>query len=526
MAAAVSFAQDRPDARELLLRADASIFTAKTVRLAATQAHGFAVGSPLPGNPFKIEFVRGGKGRAEYFAGNSTITLILFDGTDLWEYHQLGNQYTKKPATAWTFQGEIANIDFGRHPANILTASYQKDETVDFRGGRVDCYVVLAKYTRAPEPLMGRDPMRRVWISKDSELILRDYWEGGDGGTANRTVTTNYTDIATDIPLPDDLFVFHPPAESKIGQPMVMGGIIGNIPSPRGTLQKKVDPEYSEEARAAGLQGSVILAIEITPDGRTQNPRIIHGLGMGLDEKAIEAVKQWQYNSVPDPNAALLRRVVEVPFRLKPAGPWVLDGSVLSTQPGREMGPITKPELRQYAAPDPAACSAQGYVAINFNIGSNGVPSGIEIGAEAAGSVRDRVLAAVQSWRFRPGAQNGSARPGSARVLLECRPAETTAGPGQIYSSSVVSAPPAFLFKMEPEYSDEARRAKLQGDISLSLTVEPDGKVSGVRVLKPLGMGLDEQAIGAVMQWRFKPGMKDGKPVRVVAQATVNFRLL
>jgi outer membrane biosynthesis protein TonB len=39
-------------------------------------------------------------------------------------------------------------------------------------------------------------------------------------------------------------------------------------------------------------------------------------------------------------------------------------------------------------------------------------------------------------------------------------------------------------------------------------------------------MGLDEQAIGAVMQWRFKPGTKDGKAVRVSAQVTVNFRLL
>ena len=45
--------------------------------------------------------------------------------------------------------------------------------------------------------------MRRVWISKDSEVILRDYWEGIEG-TANRTVTTNYTDIETDIPLSDD----------------------------------------------------------------------------------------------------------------------------------------------------------------------------------------------------------------------------------------------------------------------------------------------------------------------------------
>jgi periplasmic protein TonB len=104
-------------------------------------------------------------------------------------------------------------------------------------------------------------------------------------------------------------------------------------------------------------------------------------------------------------------------------------------------------------------------------------------------------------------------------------PAQTPATAGQIYSGAVV-VPPAFLFRLEPEYSEAAHKVKLQGDISLNLIVEPDGKVSGVRILRPLGMGLDEQAIGAVMQWRFKPGTKDGKAVRVSAQVTVNFRLL
>jgi TonB family protein len=170
-------------------------------------------------------------------------------------------------------------------------------------------------------------------------------------------------------------------------------------------------------------------------------------------------------------------------------------------------------------------CSAQGYVAVNFKIGADGVPSDIEVGADAAGSTGDRVLSAVRSWRFRPASRNGTDSPGSGRVLLECHPAETLAAPGQIYSVGVV-VPPAFLFRREAEYSEEARRAKRQGQIALSFIVEPDGKVSGVRVLRSLGMGLDEQAIGAVMQWRFKPGTKDGKPVRVAVQATVDFKLL
>jgi len=218
---ALASAQNRQDARDLLSRADTAIFSARTVRLAATQSQGF-VGSQLPGAPFKIEFVRGGKGRAEYGypASRSPITLMVFDGAYLWEYHDLTRRYTKNTASAWTFQGEIETIDYGRRSANILTASYQTDETLDFRGTRVDCYVVLAKYSRAPGLPLADSAIRRVWISKDSELILRDYWEGAESfSTVKRTVTTNYTDIETGIPLSDDLFVFQPPPGSIAPQP-------------------------------------------------------------------------------------------------------------------------------------------------------------------------------------------------------------------------------------------------------------------------------------------------------------------
>lgn len=173
------FAQNPPDARALLARADASIFTPKTVRVAATQARSFAGVAPLPGNPFKLEFIRGGRGRAEFRASlsNAIITLMVFDGTSLWEYHDLGNQFTKTSAAAWTFQGEIATLDYGRKPNNIFAASYENDATVDFNGTPVACYVVRAEYRAAPSNPLSKGVVRRVWISKSSEMILRDYWK-------------------------------------------------------------------------------------------------------------------------------------------------------------------------------------------------------------------------------------------------------------------------------------------------------------------------------------------------------------
>jgi TonB family protein len=85
---------------------------------------------------------------------------------------------------------------------------------------------------------------------------------------------------------------------------------------------------------------------------------------------------------------------------------------------------------------------------------------------------------------------------------------------------------PTLLAKVEPEYSEEARKAKHAGTVVLYIEVTVDGKADNIRVQHSLGLGLDEKAIEAVKKWRFSPGKKDGKPVRVAATIEVNFRLL
>jgi len=85
---------------------------------------------------------------------------------------------------------------------------------------------------------------------------------------------------------------------------------------------------------------------------------------------------------------------------------------------------------------------------------------------------------------------------------------------------------PVPIYRPEPQYSEEARKAKWQGAVLLSLVVDENGKPVQIRVIRPLGLGLDEKAIEAVSQWLFKPGMLNGKPVKVQAQIEVTFRLL
>jgi TonB family protein len=86
--------------------------------------------------------------------------------------------------------------------------------------------------------------------------------------------------------------------------------------------------------------------------------------------------------------------------------------------------------------------------------------------------------------------------------------------------------PPVLIFKKEPEYADEARRAKYQGSVVFQLDVSTEGQVTNIRVLRSLGLGLDMKAIEAVKQWRFRPGTMNGAPVTVAVQVAVDFRLL
>ena len=101
---------------------------------------------------------------------------------------------------------------------------------------------------------------------------------------------------------------------------------------------------------------------------------------------------------------------------------------------------------------------------------------------------------------------------------------EAGIGGGPFRPGNGVSAPRA-IYDPDPEYSDEARKAKYQGTVVLSLIVDPAGHVRNIRIARSLGMGLNEKAIEAVRRWQFAPGMKDGHAVAVQVNVEVNFRL-
>ncbi len=107
--------------------------------------------------------------------------------------------------------------------------------------------------------------------------------------------------------------------------------------------------------------------------------------------------------------------------------------------------------------------------------------------------------------------------------------ADAPAGTGVVPPAATLppgSKPPVLIFKKEPEYSEVARKAKYQGSVILYLEVDETGQPINIKVLRSLGLGLDEKAIEAVKQWRFNPGTENGVPVTMPTQVKVDFSLL
>lgn len=104
------------------------------------------------------------------------------------------------------------------------------------------------------------------------------------------------------------------------------------------------------------------------------------------------------------------------------------------------------------------------------------------------------------------------------------------AGIGSGYGGGVMSvgggvSAPVLLHQVQPEFTDEARQAKMEGTVEIQLIVDAYGNPENITVVKHLGMGLDQKAIQAVRQYKFKPAMYQGHPVAVRLMVDVDFHL-
>jgi periplasmic protein TonB len=189
-------------------------------------------------------------------------------------------------------------------------------------------------------------------------------------------------------------------------------------------------------------------------------------------------------------------------------------------------GKLPKPQPRQFVPPtavinnptpklamDPSILAPPDANLPNINLPNYGDPLG-KLGPASNGTGSGGGIGSGKGGGVGSG-NGGGVGPGSGGGI----------GDGVYRAGNGVSKP-ELLKKVEPEYSEEARKAKFQGVVVLYIVVDPNGNAVNPRVMKSLGLGLDEKAMEAVKQWKFKPGTKDGKAVAVAATVEVNFRLL
>lgn len=186
--------------------------------------------------------------------------------------------------------------------------------------------------------------------------------------------------------------------------------------------------------------------------------------------------------------------------------------------PPRVKDPIVPPQPQTFdkpKIPEPAAINVQNSIQLpdNPNMPLIGMKNGPSV-VLSSGTGSSGGMGSGSGGGLGSGTGNGYG-PGSGG----------NAGGGVYRVGGGISAPVP-LNNVEAEFSDEARRAKYQGVCLIQMIVDAQGNPQNPRVIRPLGMGLDEKALEAVRKYRFKPAMKNGRtPVPVMITVEVNFRL-
>jgi TonB family protein len=158
--------------------------------------------------------------------------------------------------------------------------------------------------------------------------------------------------------------------------------------------------------------------------------------------------------------------------------------------------------------------------------------------------LNEKALEAVRQYRFNPASENGKPvavylnvevnfeLADSPALIRERIKATLMAQEEQAYGDSLQAkavggdvTPPKIISQPSPTYTEEARQAKFSGTVTVSLIVDKNGMPQNVHVTKGVGMGLDEKAVEAVKQYRFKPATENGKPVAVFENIEVNFKI-
>jgi len=165
-----------------------------------------------------------------------------------------------------------------------------------------------------------------------------------------------------------------------------------------------------------------------------------------------------------------------------------------------------------------------GLVILETVIDHTGVVRDIKVLKGLPNGLSESAVNAVQQWVFKPGTLNGEAVDVLFNLTINFNLGDKASGDAPLRVGGDVRAP-VLMEKVEPVYTPEARERRISGIMILEAVIGRDGLVKNVSILKPLPFGLNQAAVDAVKQWKFKPGTLEGKPVDVIYTLTVNFNL-
>ena len=213
--------------------------------------------------------------------------------------------------------------------------------------------------------------------------------------------------------------------------------------------------------------------------------------------------------------------------------------------------PVVVKEVKPQYTADAMRARVQGAVTLECVVQPDGTIGEARVTKALNPGLDQEAIKAVKQWRFEPGKKDGkpvpvlitlemtftlrdTPAPGGATKppLFPVRPltpgdagAKSQPQATGVYKPGAGVSAPVLVKQVKPQYTAEAKDARIQGVVTLECVVQPDGTVGDVEVIKALEDGLDQEAIKAVKQWRFEPGKKDGKPVPVLITLEMTFTL-
>ena len=255
--------------------------------------------------------------------------LRVCDGTSHWEYREPAKSYTRYAEGQAGCPGPLGGWD--QLSANLVSATVTGRDRSEFAGRSRECEVIRAEYRPAAGPVVRTfciDPARHVVLKESVEEAAAAGPAVGDPAeTGGHAVTLTYSRVEYNRPHPAEFFQFEPPPGSSQGGlnlPLTGegGSYSGPPPAPGGAFARPrliapAEPQYTPEALQARLQGTVRISLIVGEDGIPRNLKVVSGLGMGLDEKALEAAARYRFQAgLRNGEPAAVPAQVEVRFRI------------------------------------------------------------------------------------------------------------------------------------------------------------------------------------------------------------------